>query len=263
MLFTAGRVAECKTIRFVLRERSGVLRTISDWWKQESSSKGKLIALRKLAAILWEFTRDSTPQRRRSRYGDADFDWDHRVNTTGATVSARNRLLGLFHSPYQPTDPALFHEMMAALAIDFAHFTFLDIGFGKGRALLLAADYPFRRIVGVELLPELHRIAQENIAKYASDSQKCSQLEIVCADATEFQFPADPLLLYLFNPLPEPALETTLTRLENSWRESHRPIIVLYHNPVLEHVFIRRTAWQKIGGTLQYAIFGLLGHSDG
>ena len=152
---------------------------------------------------------------------------------------------------------------MSALKIDFAHFTFLDIGSGKGRALLLAADYPFRRIVGVELLPELHRIAQENIAKYASDSQKCSQLEIVCADATEFQFPADPLLLYLFNPLPEPALETTLTRLENSWRESERPIIVLYHNPVLEHVFIRRTAWQKIGGTLQYAIFERRNDSEG
>ncbi len=129
---------------------------------------------------------DSTPERRRRRYGDVQYDWDNRVNTTSATVDWRNRLLGVFHSPYQPTDPSLFHEMLGALKIDFRGFTFIDLGSGKGRVLLIAADYPFRRIVGVELLTELHGVALENLRQYKSNSQKCFDVETICGDARTF-----------------------------------------------------------------------------
>ena len=61
----------------------------------------------------------------------------------------------------------------------------------------MGSDYPFRRIVGVELLPALHRAARENLRKYRSESQKCFDLESICADATEFSFPVEPMLLYL------------------------------------------------------------------
>ncbi len=94
-----------------------------------------------------------------------EYDWEHRVNTTSGTVGWRERLLGVFHSPYQPTDAALFQEMMSSLPIAFSEFTFVDLGSGKGRTLLMASEYPFRRIVGVEILPELHRAAEKNIAK--------------------------------------------------------------------------------------------------
>ena len=147
-------------------------------------------ALRRLAALLWEFVRESTPSRRRQRYGDVEYDWDFRVDTTSATVGWRERLLGALHSPYQATEPALFHEMLSHLKIDFRDFTFIDLGSGKGRTLLMAADYPFRRIVGVELLPALNNIAQENIRRYKSESQKCFAVESVCSDAREFVFPA-------------------------------------------------------------------------
>ncbi len=74
---------------------------------------GTVVALRDLSREIWDFLRDSTPERRRQRYGDVEFDWDFRVNTTSGTVGWRDRLLGVFHSPYQPTEPAVFHEMMA------------------------------------------------------------------------------------------------------------------------------------------------------
>ncbi len=218
-----------------------------------------MAATRQMLAVLWEFVRDSTPERRRQRYGDADYDWEHRVNTTSAAVSWRDRLLGLFHSPYQPTDAALFHEMLDALRrqsqLDFHDYVFVDLGSGKGRALLMASDYPFRRIVGVELLPGLHQATQENLSKYRSESQKCFALESVCADATEFAFPAEPTLLYLFNPFPEPGLRRVIAHLERSLREHPRTVYVLYHNPLLEHVLGESTALKKVGGTHQYAIY--------
>lgn len=101
-------------------------------------------AIARTLSLLREFALDSLPSRRRQRYGDVDYDWDFRVDTTSANVGWRDRLLGMLHSPYQPTDPALFHEMLDSLKIDFRDFTFIDIGSGKGRTLLMASDYPFR-----------------------------------------------------------------------------------------------------------------------
>jgi hypothetical protein len=236
-----------------------LLRATRQWWRDVAVREGGMAASRKFLAAMWEFIRDSTPERRRQRYGDADYDWDHRVNTTSGAVSWRDRLLGVFHSPYQPTEPALFHEMLDALRqqshLDFREFTFIDLGSGKGRTLLLASDYPFRRILGVELLPTLHQIALKNLKKYSNESQKCFVLESLCGDATDFPFPAEPTVLYLFNPFPEPGLRLMLANLEQSLQQNPRPVYVLYHNPLLEHVLTEKTAFTKIGGTHQYSIY--------
>jgi SAM-dependent methyltransferase len=204
---------------------------------------------------LWTFVRESTPAQRRQRYGDMEYDWEHRVDTTSGTVGWRARLLGLFHSAYQPTEPALFREMMASLPIEFNTFTFVDLGSGKGRTLLMASEYPFRRIVGVELLPALHQVAQENLLLYKSESKKCFALEAVCGDATTFSFPAEPLVLYLFNPLPESGLRRVMANLNRSLSAYPRAVYVLYHNPLLEEVLSGSARLTKIDGTQQYSIY--------
>ncbi len=234
--------------------------TIRHWWKANAARDGDFSTLKSFMSTLWEFARDSTPSRRRQRYGDVDYDLDFRVDTTGATVGWRDRLLGMFNSPYQPTEPVLFHGMLASLIhaspnIDLREFTFIDIGSGKGRALLMAADYPFRRILGIELLPDLHRVAKENIGKYQSDSQKCFAIDCLLADASEFTFPPEPTVLYLFNPLPESGLARMMGNLERSLREHPRAVYVLYHNPLLEKVLTQNAVFRRIAGTNQFSIF--------
>jgi len=229
--------------------------TLRQWFAEQSARDGFLPTLTRCAAIFREFLRDSLPSRRRLRYGDVDYDWDYRVDTTSATVGWHARLLGLFHSPYQPTEPALFHKMLSSVVIDFRRFTFIDIGSGKGRVLLKASDYPFRRILGVELLPDLHRVAQENIKKYKSDWQKCPTIESICGDAREFAFPAEPLLLYLFSPLPESGFVRFLANLEGSLRDRPRPLLLIYHNPQLEHLLVLNPVLKKISGTQQYSVY--------
>src|SRR5271168_907754 len=246
--------------------RVGLSRSAWQWWNDIARREGRLAATRLLLAALWEFVRDSTPERLRQRYGDAEYDWDHRVNTTSAAVGWRDRLLGVFHSPYQPTEPALFHEMLAALAeesrADFHDFVFIDLGSGKGRTLLMASDHPFRRIVGVELLPVLHQAAQENLSKYKSESQKCFALESICGDATEFAFPDEPTVLYLFNPFPESGLRRTMANLEKSLRQNPRAVYVLYHNPLLERVLRECGGLRRLHATHQYAVYGTAGDPD-
>ncbi len=229
------------------------------WCREQARENGALSAASLLIRNLWAFVRESTPERRRQRYGDMEYDWEHRVNTTSGTVAWRARLLGLFHSPYQPTDPALFREMMANLPIAFDQFTFVDLGSGKGRTLLMASEYPFRRIVGVELIAELHRAAEENIRVYHSATQQCKQIEAVLADAREFELQEEPLALYLFNPLPERALSEVLQRLKKSLKRVPRPVWVVYHNPSLEGALNASGFLEKSGGTLQYSVYRTTG----
>jgi SAM-dependent methyltransferase len=239
--------------------RISVSRSAWQWWNDVAGREDRFAATRQLLAALWEFVRDSTPERRRQRYGDAEYDWEHRVDTTSAAVSWRDRLLGVFHSPYQPTESPLFHEMLDALRqqshSDFHDFVFIDLGSGKGRTLLMASDYAFRRIVGVELLPALHRAAQENLNQYRSELQKCFAVESICGDATEFAFPAEPMAIFLFNPFPESGLRRMIGNLEQSLQAHPREVYVLYHNPLLEHVLSESATLSRIGGTHQYSIY--------
>jgi hypothetical protein len=233
----------------------GLPATLSRFWKEGVAANGFWPTARSVANHIWEFLRESTPAQGRIRYGDAEYDWDHRVDTTSATVGWRERLLGHFHSPYQATEPEIFREMMAVPKIDFREFTFIDIGSGKGRVLLMASDYPFRRIVGIELLAALHGVAQKNLSVYESDSRQCFAVEAVCGDAREFTFPAEPLVVYLFNPLPEAGVVDVMANLAQSVSQYPRVVHLLYRNPLFENVVARYPGFNRIAGTLQYSIF--------
>ena len=195
------------------------------------------------------------PDRARQRYGDVEYDWEYRVDTTSANVSWRARFIGLLNSSYQPIEAPLFHDMLRALGIDHRQFTFIDIGSGKGRPLLMAAEYPFRRILGIELLPELHAIAQENVRRFPEEKKRCNQIEAVQGDASEFVFPLEPLVVFMFHPLPESGFRQVITNLKNSITGAPRSVWLIYANPLYESIVSDSGMFRKVGGTLQYSIF--------
>jgi len=131
----------------------------------------------------------------------------------------------------------------------------IDLGSGKGRTLLMASEYPFRRILGVELLPSLHEIALENLKKYSSQTQRCFAIESLCEDARCFQFPPEPAVVYLFNPLPEEGLATAMRNLESSLREHPREVYVLYQNPVLRHVLDSTASLRYVASAQYYLLY--------
>ena len=134
-------------------------------------------------------------------------------------------------------------------------FTFIDLGSGKGRVLLMAADYPFKRIVGVEFMPELHRAAQKNIAGYSNDRQRCRLIESVCMDARDFEFPPEPLVAYLFNPFSESTFVAVLENVRQSVEQSPRPVYIAYRFTEFEPL-LARTEWlEKIAGAEQWAVY--------
>ena len=155
-------------------------------------------------------------------------DTSGRIELDGLTVLGENRARGVY---FESTPTALFRFFLDNITVDHAKFTFVDLGSGKGRTLLMASDYSFNRIVGVEFSRELHERAIANIAVYRSASQRCTDIRSVNADATTFEFPETPLFVYAYNPFDEQVMTAVLRNLLQSLTQSPRDTVLMYYNP--------------------------------
>jgi hypothetical protein len=226
------------------------------WLRDSLKHRGLGGSLRYYWHEFVDMIRDLTPERRKSRYGDIDYDFEHGVDTTWATVSLRTRVREwLSGGQYQPSEPMLFRAIIEALPVAPDGFTFIDLGSGKGRTLLMASSFPFRRIIGMELLEELNAIAVQNIARYHSDEQRCFAIESHAGDARHFQFPAEPTVLYFFNPFPRHIWREVLANLHASLDAWPRPMYAIYHNPVHEDILNAEPWLHEVKRTHQYVIY--------
>ena len=144
---------------------------------------------------------------------------------------------------YEPTPAAVFDELMKRAAVDFETTSFIDIGSGKAKVLLLAANYPFRRIIGVEKYEDLFRVGEENLRRATASPTRCADIRTHCLDACDFEFPEEPSVLYFFNPFPIEVLRKVLANLEASLRRNPRAVTVLFYAPILK----RHTPWDRRG----------------
>jgi SAM-dependent methyltransferase len=126
----------------------------------------------------------------------------------------------------------------------FSQYTFIDMGSGKGRVLFVAAEYPFRKVIGVEFSNALHDDAVANLKRYKFSGRRCADIEPVHVDARDFEFPDDNLVIYLFNPFGPEVMERMLANLERSLEKHPRHAIVVMlwpdHSDVVERMGIMR-----------------------
>ncbi len=141
---------------------------------------------------------------------------------------------------YQPTPPETFEALMAAIPTPRDGATFVDVGAGKGRVLLLAARHPFQRVLGLELDSKLVDIAQRNVRQASDPKRRVDDVTILHADATTAPWPLGPLVVFLYNPFAGPALSQMLDQLEASLEEHPRPCVVAYLNPLFLDLFMER-----------------------
>jgi hypothetical protein len=231
-------------------------RVFARHWRESVSYFGWSRSLRHMTGAAWRALLELLPSRRKARFGDLDYDWEHSADTTRSNVGFGTQFLtGLTARPYFATEPWLFAQIMQALPINFSQFTFVDLGSGKGRVLLMASGYPFQRIVGVEFMPELHCVAIKNVASYSNDHQRCRHIEAVCLDARDFQFPSGPLVVYLFNPFSKSTFVQVFENLRRSIEQAPRPVYIAYRFTEFESL-LEDAAWlEKIAGAEQWAVY--------
>jgi SAM-dependent methyltransferase len=108
--------------------------------------------------------------------------------------------------------------------------SFLDLGSGKGRVVLQAARWPFRRVIGVEISAQLNAVAHANLE--ASRSRlRCHDVELVQADLLDYRVPDDVTVVYAYNPVSGPVFDAAMKALIESYDRSPRRIRLLYRYP--------------------------------
>lgn len=156
------------------------------------------------------------------------FDKERGTNTSGrvsrfrmyAPFAARKKGTG-----YQAITETEFAEAMRVLPPDVRNHTFIDLGCGKGRALLLAKEYGFKSIIGVEFSPSLARIARKNAASIP-------EITVYTEDASTFVFPRAPLLIFLHNPFGASVLQAVMENIRGQGLSG----FIAYVNPVHDSV---------------------------
>jgi SAM-dependent methyltransferase len=191
---------------------------------------------------------------RKDGYTEHPFDAEFGVRTSGL-VAGRHLKSGHKHdrhaTAYYGVAPSVFQALVRRWrksnpTAPLHETTFVDLGAGMGRAVLLASELGFAAAVGVELHPTLARIARGNMRIWRAAGRERGPMRIVEGDAVEFALPAGPVLVFLFNPFGA----TVLRRLLKGWRTrpaSHADgVDLLYVNNEQEGVLEGERGWKRL-----------------
>ena len=189
------------------------------------------------------------------------FDRSRRVQTSGeVSLRAAGVDEAVFRDSeaYQPARPAHIRRALKELDIDdISNYSYVDLGSGKGRSLFVAAEQPFRSITGVELSPNLHAIASANVDRFRYRERGCCNIELRNLDAAQFDFPDDPIVLYMFNPFGIGTVRQVLRNLETSLRQMPRHAVIVLLWPQWEGEVAAMEGMKLSRATKEYRIYRL------
>ncbi len=192
-------------------------------------------------------------------------DWRYGVST-GGEISPGDYGVddGELHC-YTATSYRRFRELMGYIDIKANQDVFLDFGSGLGRVVLLAATYPFRKVIGVELSAQLNEQARKNI-EAARPRLTCQAIELNTVDARQYDIPQDVTHFYFWSPFGTDILKQVLENVRRSVQAAPREVTVLYiHAPGMSclHPILSELPWLHIrkegplGSGLNFTLCGV------
>lgn len=191
---------------------------------------------------------------RKEGYIQHPFDAEHEVKTSGL-IPGRYLKSGHTHdrhsTAYFGVAPSVFQALLRRWqrtkpAAPIESFTFMDMGAGMGRAVLLASEHPFRKVVGVELNPILADIARRNIARWKSANRARCPMRIVSGDCVDGRFPGGPCLIFLFNPFGAAVMRRLVARFAHIYASRPGQLDLLYVNHEQEHVIECQSGFKRL-----------------
>ena len=165
-----------------------------------------------------------------SRMLDFIFNVDTRgvLQVADLDVAAETRDHGVW---YEPTPWFAVSTILrkCKLKRDLKHYVFVDFGSGKGRALVEAARFPFGAVTGVEFSSKLCAIAEANLRSVRFLRRRAAQASVRCLDASLFDLPPSPCILYFYNPFDAEIMRMIANRVEASYAANPRDIIAAFY----------------------------------
>ncbi len=145
------------------------------------------------------------------RLSDDNFDEKHGVSTSGNLTLQQLGITDPYSIVYVPTHERVMKHVLENLDIDHSKYVFVDLGCGKGRAVLMAMAFPFEEVVGVELSSVTSAIAEKNVEIFKSKGlQRCRSVRISCENAMDFKIPDSNVVFYLYRPFTGPVIEKVI-----------------------------------------------------
>ena len=170
---------------------------------------------------------------------DLAFDFKYKTDTlrwqelNSISVAGENKVHGF---RYQPTQARTLRKVFKTVNPS-RDGTFLDLGCGKGRALILAAEFGYRRVLGVEFSELLCQIAQTNLSRYSRDFSPTTEFRVIHTDAGDYAIPEDVSTVFMFNPFDEVVMTKVVKNIEGSLRNHPRKLYIIYRNPLHRYLF--------------------------
>ena len=137
---------------------------------------------------------------------------------------------------YEPASVTKLEKLFEALPIDPREYAFIDLGCGKGAAMILALERGFQAVIGIEFDRRLSAIAARNLQLARTRRLSLCTADVVNLDAAEYRFPNIPSLIFMFNPFGEDTLRAVLHNIENTFNDHPRELYVAYFYPVHREV---------------------------
>jgi SAM-dependent methyltransferase len=162
------------------------------------------------------------------------FDREYGIETSGfieARVLAPDPETGKSMQCYGGSQPGIVRRVLATLP-DKSGFTFVDLGCGKGRVLVIASEFNFKEIIGVDIAKPVLDKARANAALLRKAYPGRTPIRLVHGNAFKLMPEGDKLVFYLYHPFGREGVEQFVAGLEDRIRNESAQVFVVYCNPV-------------------------------
>jgi SAM-dependent methyltransferase len=214
-----------------------------------------LLALKNVWWPLWDWM---VPRRRQRVRENRAFDRRYGIDTYRivqvADLGINSAAQASAHY-YEPVWAGALERILAELPTAVDGFTFLDLGSGMGRAVFVALGFPFKRAIGVEISQKLHEAALENRRRYRNAERRCPTCEFHLGDATQFDWPAGPLVIFLCNPFGADPMQAIVAKAAAWLGSNPHDLYVIYYHPVYRALWEASGCCEIVGQGRMYTVY--------
>ncbi|WP_321961426.1 class I SAM-dependent methyltransferase [Paraburkholderia sp. J7] len=139
--------------------------------------------------------------------------------------------------PYMGSQPSIIRRALDTLG-EIGGYTFVDIGCGKGRPMIVASEYPFALALGYDISADLVRTANANAVVMARRFPQRPPIRALHANVADLNVPSGKVVVFLFNPFGPELMASLLEKLEAGLSGGAiQHLFIVYDNPVCSEVF--------------------------
>jgi 16S rRNA G966 N2-methylase RsmD len=169
-------------------------------------------------------------------------------------IASVNKASGTY---YEGVNAYVFQKIFSGLQVDVTQSCFVDYGSGKGKAMCLAAELGFKKVIGIEFSLDLVETCKKNLEIFKLKSASKSEFETIHMDATEYALTSDANVLSFFNPFNEAVTDQVIEKIMESYTQTPRTIWVVHLYPQGNQAFIKHPRFELVRESNEGLVFRL------